>query len=37
MTDEWYIGNDLEESSCGLIQILSLHFPGRTEENYEKP
>jgi hypothetical protein len=30
-------GKGSEGSSCGLIEVLSWHLPGRTEENSEKP
>lgn len=29
-------GKDLEGSNPGLIEVLSRHLPGVTEENYEK-
>jgi hypothetical protein len=32
--DEWWIGKDLEWSGRGLIEVLSGHLPGGTEENY---
>jgi hypothetical protein len=33
MTSEWWIGEDLEESSHALQEVLIWHLPGRTEEN----
>jgi hypothetical protein len=35
LNNEFWIGKDLEGSSCGLIYLLSLHLPGGTEENHE--
>jgi hypothetical protein len=35
--EEWCIGKDLEESGRGVIEVLSSHSPGETEENHEKP
>jgi hypothetical protein len=35
--EEWWIGKDLEGNGCGLIEILSQHMPGETEENQENP
>jgi hypothetical protein len=26
----------MEGSGCGVIEIISRHFPGDTEENYDK-
>jgi hypothetical protein len=37
MIDEQWIGRDLEENNLGLIEVLSKHFPGRTEENHKEP
>jgi hypothetical protein len=31
------IGNDMEESKCALIEVLSQHLPQGTGENQEKP
>jgi hypothetical protein len=36
MIDKCWIWKDLEGIICGLIQILSLHFPGGTPENHEE-
>jgi hypothetical protein len=27
----------VEGSSCGLIKVLSQHWPGESEENHENP
>jgi hypothetical protein len=37
MIGEWWIGKNLERSGDGLIEVLSLNLPGKTEENEEKP
>jgi hypothetical protein len=29
------MNGDLEGSGCSLIEVLSQHLPGRTEENHE--
>jgi hypothetical protein len=34
MTDK--LKKNLEGSGCGLIAVLSLKFPGETEENHRK-
>jgi hypothetical protein len=31
------MGRDLEGSGNSLLEILSMHFPGATEENCESP
>jgi hypothetical protein len=35
ITEEQWIGNDLEGSSLSRIAVLPQHFPAGTEENYE--
>jgi hypothetical protein len=30
-------GDDLEGSGCGLLEILTRHLPGGTEETSENP
>jgi hypothetical protein len=35
MTGELSVRKDLEGSGCSLIEVLSRHFPGGPEENYE--
>jgi hypothetical protein len=37
MFGELWIRKDLEGSGRGLIEVLSQHFPGGPEENYENP
>lgn len=37
MTDEWLIENDLEEIGHVVIDVISLHLNGGTEDNYKKP
>jgi hypothetical protein len=37
MFGEHCTGRDLETNSLGLIEVLSLHFLGRTEENHKEP
>jgi hypothetical protein len=38
---EWmedkYVGQDLEQNSHGLCEVLSWDLPGGTDENHEKP
>jgi hypothetical protein len=36
ITEEWWIGKDLEGGSRGLIELLSRHLPGGAERNHEK-
>jgi hypothetical protein len=36
LADEWEVGKDLEGSGYYLIELLSWHLIGGTEENYEK-
>jgi hypothetical protein len=33
MTDEWWIGQDLEGSDCGIIEVLSHHLLRGTKES----
>jgi hypothetical protein len=35
MTDECWIGNDLDWNNYDLIYVLSWHAPGVTEENHD--
>jgi len=35
MLGEWWIGKDVKRSGRGLIEGLSQHFPGGTEENHK--
>jgi hypothetical protein len=34
---EWWIGKDFEGNSHGLIEVLSQHLPGGTEESHINP
>jgi hypothetical protein len=34
ITDERCIKNDLAGSGCGIIEVLSHHFPGEAQENH---
>jgi hypothetical protein len=34
MKDELWIGKDFEEIDCGLIDVLTQHLPGGTEEKH---
>jgi hypothetical protein len=36
MTNDWITGKDLEGSYLSLIDVLSWHLPGGTEENFIK-
>jgi hypothetical protein len=36
MTDESYIVKDWKGNACGLMEVLSLHFPGEAEESHDK-
>jgi hypothetical protein len=33
--DEWWIERDMQGGGRGLIEVLSLHLPGETEESHE--
>jgi hypothetical protein len=35
--DGWWIRNDCEANSRGLIELLSWHLPEEMEKNYDKP
>jgi hypothetical protein len=37
MINKGGIGKDLEGSDHGLIEVLSQHFPGKTEESRKRP